>query len=154
MRRKILSLFCITLLVFSIAASTQLAAIETDTSKIMKNMELKVKITIGDIVLIADLEDNATSRAFVKKLPLSLAMLNLYGRELVYRFPDPLPTDRLRSDEYRVGDIVYWPPRHSFVILYKQNGERFSRQQVGHIDSDLSSLNGIGDVDVTFELLK
>lgn len=154
MRRKTLSLFCITLLVFAISASTQLAAIETDTSKIMKNMELKIKITIGDIVLLADLEDNVTSRSFVTKLPLTLAMLNLYGRELVYRFPDPLPTDRLRSDEYRVGDIVYWPPRHSLVILYKQNGERFNRQQIGHIDSDLSFLDGIGDVNVTFELLK
>ena len=152
MRTNALTLFFIALLVFGISAITPFSTNVADASERTKKPELKIKVTIGDKVLIAKLEDNLTSRAFVKMLPRTLPMLNLYGRELVYRFPDPLPTDRLRSDEYGIGDIVYWPPRHSFVILYKQTGERFSRQQVGHIDSDLSFLNGIGDVDVVFEL--
>ncbi|WP_274967053.1 cyclophilin-like fold protein [Pseudothermotoga lettingae] len=130
----------------------------TVTISLPKDMEkqgYKVKITIGGRMLIAYLEDNATSRTFKKMLPLTLPMLNLYGRELAYRFPDPLPTECLRSDEYSVGDIVYWPPRHSFVILYKQTGEKFTRQHVGHvIEGDLAFLEEAGNVvNVKFELL-
>lgn len=79
-------------------------------------------------------------------------MLDLYGREMCYRFPDELPTDSLRSDGYAVGDLAYWPLRHSFVILYKQNGEEFTRQHIGHIDSGVDIFDGMGDVNVTFEL--
>lgn len=146
MRKPIAVLFCTTILIFGVLTAP-------DASEGSGNPKLKIRITVGDKVLTAELEDNATSRAFVKMLPLTLPMLDLYGRELVYRFSDALPTDRLRSDRYTVGDIVYWPPRHSFVILYKQTGERFSRQHIGHIDSDLLFLDGIGDVDVAFELL-
>nr|WP_314466337.1 cyclophilin-like fold protein [uncultured Clostridium sp.] len=115
--------------------------------------EIKIKITVGEQEMTATLEDNATSRALIEKLPLTLPMLDLYSREMCYRFPDELPTDSLRSDGYEVGDLAYWPPRHSFVILYEQNGEEFSRQHIGHIDSGVEVFNGTGDADVTFELL-
>lgn len=81
-------------------------------------------------------------------------MMDLYGREMCCRFEEELPTGQLRSDGYEVGDLVYWPPRHSFVILYKQNGEQFSRQQIGHIASGVEIFDGIGDVDVTIERLE
>ena len=155
MRSSTLFLWCITLLMNTLSAQDQPVALETDhLFKGVRPMELKVKITINKKVLIAQMEDNVASNAFIKRLPLSLPMLDLYGRELVNRFSDPLPTDVLRSDAYKVGDIIYWPPRHSFVILYKQNREMFSRQQIGHIDSDLSFMDGIGNSDVTFEILK
>lgn len=57
----------------------------------------------------------------------------------------------LRSDNYEVGDIAYWPPRHSFVILYKQNGERFERQHLGRIiNGDLSVFESGGEMQVSF----
>lgn len=59
----------------------------------------------------------------------------------------------MRSDGYEVGDLAYWPPRHSFVILYEQNGEQFERQHLGHIDSGVEVFESTGDVDVTFEML-
>ena len=113
--------------------------------------EMKVKIKVGDQELIADLEDNATTRALMEKLPLTLPMMDLYGREMCYRFDEALPTEQLRSDGYEVGDLAYWPPRHSFVILYGQNGEQFSRQHLGHISSGVEIFDGIGDVTVTIE---
>lgn len=145
MRFKNLIIFCLSLLLFS----SELNALEGK-----KEMSLKVKITIKGKSIIANLEDNVTAREFIKRLPLKLPMLDLYGRELVNRLSKPLPIDTLRSDNYAVGDIIYWPPRKSFVILYKQNGERFYRQQVGHINYELSFLDGVGDTIVEFELLK
>ena len=151
MKRRAYALW-ITLLSFWILPSTSLFASETGSSaSAVRTSDLTMRISVGGKVLVANLEDNPTSRAFLKRLPLTLPMLNLYGRELVYRLPDPLPTGDLRSDNYIVGDIVYWPPRRSFVILYKQNGEKFSRQQIGHITADLSFLDGAGDLDAKFE---
>ena len=116
--------------------------------------EMKIKITAGGKTLTATLEDNPTSRAFVAKLPITLPMLDLYGREMCYHFNEALPTDKLVSTNYEVGDLIYWPPRHSFVILYKQNGERFERQHIGRVDSGVEIFDGMGDADVLFEAVK
>ena len=126
----------------------------SDLPSPVPDAELKVKISVGNCELTAKLEDNATTRALMEKLPMTLPMLNLYGREMCYRFEDALPTDTLRADGYEVGDIAYWPPRHSFVILYKQNGEQFSRQHLGHIDFGVEIFDGIGDTEITIEHLE
>lgn len=112
----------------------------------------KVKMTFGNHTLTATLEDNATTRAFVERLPLTLPMMDLYGREMCYRFPDALPTDNAFTQSYETGEIVYYPPMHSFVILYAQNGERFQMQKLGRVDSGIELFDNIGDIDVRFEL--
>ena len=119
-----------------------------------ENMETyQIRIRVANRELSATLQDNATTRAFVDMLPITLPMLDLYGREMCYRFPDALPTDDVNMCGYEVGEIVYYPPMHSFVILYAQNGERFSMQKLGKINGDVSVFNGIGNVDVLFELI-
>ena len=79
--------------------------------------EYRIKITVNGRELTAVLTDNATTRAFVEKLPVTLPMQDLYGREMCYRFPDALPTDNVSVSGYEVGEIVYYPPMHSFVII-------------------------------------
>ncbi len=116
---------------------------------------IKVKVTAGKHVLTATFIDNATTRALVAKFPLTVPMMDLYSRELVYRLPEALPANEKRTSGYDVGDIVYWAPRHSFVIMYAQNGERISElQKVGRIDAGVEMLGRTGNTDVTFELLK
>lgn len=124
----------------------------TDTQK--EKEEIKIKITVGDTELYSAFEDNATTRALIKEMPMTLPMSDLYDREMCYRYgANKFPTDKLRSDGYKVGDIVYWPPRGSLVILYKQNGEKFERQHLGHIDSGVEVFATTGDTDVTFEVV-
>lgn len=118
-----------------------------------KEKQMKIKITAKGKTATATLYDNATTRAFAKKLPLTVTMMDLYGREMCYRFPKALPTDNVNDTGYKVGEIVYYPPMHSFVIMYKQNGEEFEMQKLGRIDSGLENLSGIGDTKVTFELI-
>ena len=116
---------------------------------------IKVKVTASKHVLTATFIDNATTRALVAKFPLTVPMMDLYSRELVYRFPEALPANETGTSGYEVGDIVYWAPRHSFVIMYAQNGERISNlQKVGRIDSGVEVLERTGNTNVTFELLK
>lgn len=116
--------------------------------------EYKVRITAGAHTMTATFLDNATTRALVAKFPLTVPMMNLYGRELVYRFPDPLPANETTTSGYEVGDIVYWTPRHSFVLMYAQNGERISNlQKIGRVDSGVEAMKSLGDVTVTFEAM-
>lgn len=121
-------------------------------SATQQSSTMKIKLTVKGQSLYATLEDNATTRALAAKLPLTLPMMDLYGREMCYRFPDALPTDDARTQGYEVGEIVYYPPMHSLVIMYAQNGERFQMQKLGHIDGDVSIFNNIGDVDVTWSM--
>ncbi|MEG6501545.1 MULTISPECIES: cyclophilin-like fold protein [unclassified Desulfovibrio] len=115
--------------------------------------EIKVKVTAGEHVLTATFLNNATTRALVAKFPLTIPMMDLYSREMCYRFPDALPANEAGTSGYEVGDIVYWTPRHSFVIMYEQNGERISSlQKIGRIDG-VEIFRRTGDINVTFELM-
>ncbi len=115
--------------------------------------EMKIQIKFDSHTLTATLEDNATTRAIMAKMPMTLPMMNLYGREMCYRFLEALPTDDARVQGYEVGEIVYYPPMHSFVILYEQNGETFQMQKLGKVDSGVELFDGVGDIDVTFEIV-
>lgn len=123
------------------------------TVNMQEGEEMQIKITVGDTELFATFEDNATTRALVEQMPMTLSMSDLYGREMCYRYgAGALPTDELRSDGYEVGDIAYWPPRGSLVILYEQNGEQFERQHIGHISEGVEIFAETGDAEVTFEV--
>ena len=118
------------------------------------NNMIQMKITVNGRELTAILEDNATTRALIGMLPMTLPMMDLYGREMCYRFDSALPTDNVRNTGYEVGDIIYYPPRRSFVIMYKQNGERFSMQKIGKITSGVEIFNSTGDVEVSFDIVR
>ncbi|MDO4159703.1 MAG: cyclophilin-like fold protein [Prevotellaceae bacterium] len=118
------------------------------------DMITRMRITVNGHTLTATLEDNVTARAIAELLPMTLPMMDLYDREMCYRFPEALPTDNAYSRGYEVGEIVYYPPMHSFVIMYEQNGEHFQMQSIGRIDSGVEIFDGIGDVNVTFEAIE
>ena len=120
----------------------------------LSNHGIQMRIIVGDRVLTATLEDNATARAIAEQLPMTLPMMDLYGREMCYRFENPFPANEARVSGFQVGDIIYWRPRHSFVIMYHQDGEQFEMQKVGHINAEaaeIEALFGHGDVNVTYE---
>ena len=113
-----------------------------------------IKISVNGTELTAVLENNVTTRTLVEQMPMTLSMRDLYGREMCYNYgAGTLPTETLRNDSYEVGDIIYWPTAGSFVILYRQNGEQFSRQHLGHIESGVEVFETTGNTDVTFELM-
>lgn len=112
----------------------------------------KVKITVNGQVMTANFAENATTAALFTQMPMELPMLNLYARELTYRFKQALPANEARTSGYTVGDIAYWTPRHSFVIFYKQTGEVINDlQKVGHINNgDLKQFQSLGNVTMEF----
>ena len=125
---------------------------EEEAMESTSETEMQITITAGEYTITAILYDNAAGRAFWDKLPLTLPMQNLYGREMCYRFgAGALPDDDAADTGYEIGDISYWPPRGSLVILYKQNGEVFEQQPIGHTKDDVSFFDGMPDIDVIFE---
>ena len=115
-----------------------------------KEKMYKIELKIGTQTFTADLEDNASTRELVSRLPVSFTLDDLYGRELCYHFSKPLPAQEEVYRGYEVGEIIYWPPRRSFVIMYKQNGERFSMQTLGRIRGSLDRLpRGSNSVTIT-----
>lgn len=117
---------------------------------------LKMKITVGDHVLTATLEDNATTRALMAKMPMTLSMMDLYGREMCYRFSDEnIPANEAAYGSFDVGKILYWTPWHSFVIVYAESGESIDNlQYIGMVDEGVEFFCTTGDVDVTFEMME
>lgn len=130
----------------------------TDDSENGENQNMKttyqMKITVNDAELIAEMYDNSASAAIKEMLPMELDMLDLYGREMCYRFTQSLPTDDAHNSGYEVGEIVYYPPMHSFVIMYKQNGEHFQMQKIGKVKGSVSVFEGIGNIKVKFEIVE
>lgn len=113
---------------------------------------MNVKITIDGHIIKARLNDNAAAKQLWNSLPVTYPTMNLYGREMCYRMgAGSLPTKEAKDTGYQVGDISYWPPAGSLVILYKQNGEVFEQEPIGHTDDDLSFLNNLGDTNITWE---
>jgi hypothetical protein len=123
------------------------------TGNATKSTGIKIKVTADSQVMTAILIDNATTRSLIAKFPLTVPMKNLYSREMVYRFPEPLPAEEAQRSGYEVGDLSYWTPGHSLVIFYKQNGEVIDNlQKVGRFDSNLEFFSSIEGIDVLFEL--
>ena len=112
----------------------------------------RIKITVNGKTLYATFDDNATSRAIIAQMPMTLPMLDLYGDEMCYRYPASLPTDNVKSYVHKKGEIFYWPPRHSFVIRYVATSERLDIQHIGQVESGVEIFDGIGDVNVKFEV--
>lgn len=114
----------------------------------------QIEITVnGSRKLDATFEDNATTRALIARMPFTITMDNLYSREMCHRYGHgALPVDDARDRGYEVGDISYWPPMGSLVFLYRQNGEIFEQQPIGHIDGDVSFFGNLSSAEVAFSV--
>ena len=112
--------------------------------------DLRIIIAIKGRNLFATLEDNPASRMLYDLMPITVKMRNVYQREMSCTLPGKLPISKLSANACRVGDIIYLPHRNSLSIIYKESGERFRRQNLGHIDSGAEVLAALGDIDVSF----
>ena len=112
--------------------------------------EMKLIVAINGKNLYASLEDNPASRALYAQMPFTVTMKNVYKREVCTGLPFNLPVSKLAGNNYAVGDIIYWPTRRSLAILYRQNGERFRRQHLGHIEAGAEIFGKTETVDVSF----
>ena len=118
--------------------------------------DMKLKITIGDMVLTATLYDNPTSRDFISMLPVTTTLEDYASTEKIF-YPDrKLSTEGAPGGfDPSVGDITYYAPWGDVAIFYKDFGYASGLISLGRIeDNGIELLRTAGVEDVTFELVK
>lgn len=117
----------------------------------MKNQQ--IIITFAEEQLKAILEDNATSKDFIKQLPVTIGMHDLYNREKYVKISG-LIAEEINIPHYSKGDISYWTPGEAFVIYYGGNKEPLNGLvKIGEIIENVEILeNYPGDIEVTIKL--
>ena len=113
----------------------------------------KITLAIGSHIFRATLADNATTRAFVKLLPLTLPMRELNGNEKYHDLSASLPADASAVQTIHAGDLKLYG-QDCVVLFYKTFSSGYSYTTLGALDSSegLEAAVGAGDVEVTFAL--
>lgn len=113
----------------------------------------KLKIKVGDKVFTATLLDNATSKAFVAQLPLTIKMNELNNNEKFAQLSKSLPINPSVPASIQSGDLMMYGST-TLVFFYKGFSTSYSYSKIGKIDdvTGLVAALGTGDVTVSFEL--
>ena len=77
----------------------------------------KIKITIGKIILYAELFDTESARAIFNVLPIETSPKE-WGDEFYFEIPVKLPLDETATINVKVGDIGYWPSGNALAIFF------------------------------------
>jgi hypothetical protein len=146
--KKVLSLFI--LLFVSIGISSFSAC---DPDEIDIEMNTKLKISVGNKVFHAELQENPTTAAFVKMLPLSLNMRELNANEKFIRLNQALPTKASVPESIRKGDLMLYGD-DTLVLFYKSFNTTYSYTPMGFISvsEGLEAALGAGNSKVKFEI--
>ena len=116
--------------------------------------QTEIALAFGDTVMTAVLDDNETSRAFIKMLPLTLTM-NRYADREYYAALGELPESGEAIEDYENGDVTYYTDGKSLAIFFG-NADASSQNgliRMGRITSDLSLFDTAGErAEVTISL--
>jgi hypothetical protein len=76
-----------------------------------------IRISIGALVLEAELFDTDTARAVYDALPVETGF-NTWGDEFYFEMPVSMDLDDTATTDVRVGDIGFWPPGSALAIFF------------------------------------
>ena len=123
-----------------------------DTPENPGTMNRNLTITIGTASFAAQLEDNATARAFAAMLPLEVRMNELNGNEKYTYLSSSLPTASSAPGTIETGDLMLWGS-DCLVLFYETFSTSYSYTRIGRLvdPSGLAAAVGSGSVTVRFE---
>ncbi|RYZ44609.1 MAG: hypothetical protein EOP49_26740, partial [Sphingobacteriales bacterium] len=84
-----------------------------------------LKISTGGKTMEASLLENPTTREFMKRLPMKLAMGDIHRREKYAGIDRALPANVQVVKRYAIGDVSYWLGG-GIAIYYDQDGKEIS----------------------------
>ena len=118
---------------------------------------MRIRLTAGDTVLNATLDDNATARDFASLLPLTLRMDDLFKREKYGHLHRSLTAGGKPQHSYEIGNIAYWSPGPDIAIFYHHDGQSIPAPGIvilAHITAGADAFKTYdGTVDVTIEAI-
>jgi len=131
---------------------TQMQRIEQD---IPKGDSMKLKITVGEKVIMATLYNNSTSKDFITLLPLTTTLEDYVNTEKIHFLTKKLSVDNSQKPGQVTGDIAYYVPWGNLAIFYTRNASSADGFIIlGKIDSGKEALNVTGDIKVKIELVR
>ncbi len=77
----------------------------------------RIRITSGQVSMIAELDDTPTANAILDTLPLS-AQANTWGDEIYFQVPVSQKLDKTAAEVVQLGDLGYWPTGRAFCIFF------------------------------------
>ena len=80
-------------------------------------MPTRIRITIGNVSVDAELFDTPCAKAVADSLPIETRP-NEWGDEFYFEIPVALPLDETATIRVKVGDIGYWPPGKGLAIFF------------------------------------
>lgn len=117
-------------------------------AKAQEENAMKIRCTIGDTVLTATLDDNATSRDFTAMLPLTLTMSDYAGTEKITpkMFRKLSTSGAPAGYDPSVGDITLYAPWGNLALFYQDFHYADGLVYLGRFDGDdikaLASMRG------------
>ena len=80
-------------------------------------MPVKIRISIGEVTVYAELLDTACAQAIARSLPIE-ARPNVWGDEFYFTIQVNMPLDETATTRIAVGDIGFWPPGKALAIFF------------------------------------
>lgn len=78
---------------------------------------MEIKITIGPLMLDAELNDTPTAKKVAQVFPFSTGY-NTWGDEIYFTVPVESNLDESAQEEVEIGDLGYWPTGQAFCIFF------------------------------------
>ena len=78
---------------------------------------MRIRITVGEVALEAELNDTATAAKIGAALPIRTSF-NTWGDEIYFSIPVDADQDDSAQEVVEVGDLGYWPPGSAFCIFF------------------------------------
>lgn len=115
--------------------------------------QMEIRLIVGGETLSAMLEDNPTSRDFMRMLPVTLTMKDYSGTEKIGNPPRKLSTKGAPDGfDPAVGDITLYAPWGNIAIFYREGSWSRGLISLGRITSGMEKLAAMhGDFEITFE---
>jgi hypothetical protein len=110
----------------------------------------RVRITLANLTVFAELNNSLTARQLVEKLPFH-SVAQRWGNEVYFQTPLTAPPENPEAD-VPAGTVAYWPPGNALCLFFGQ--KPYSPvNPVGKLEGDPQRLAAIADGDpVTVEL--
>jgi len=89
----------------------------TGPGKKEEKMPTKIKITIQNVTLDAELFDTECAKAIAAVLPIETNP-NKWGDEFYFGIPVKNGPDKTATSNVKVGDIGLWPPGNALAIFF------------------------------------
>jgi hypothetical protein len=80
---------------------------------------MKIRITVGDLSMEAELNDSLTANKVAQALPITTSF-STWGEEIYFAIPVDAELDDTAREVVELGDLGYWPTGNAFCIFFGQ----------------------------------